>query len=115
MVSVTVARELTPVAGSGVYAVGKVVTVKATAAKGNVFAGWYDADDVPLSGSADFRTVSFPYVMGGGKTVLTAVFATEGEDKSSLKLVNVTFAGYSALLPLSWNAEAKAFVLVPEE
>ena len=74
------------VTGGGVYAAGKKVTIKATAAKGGVFAGWYDADGNAVSGDADFRTASFPYVMGIGKTVLTAAFAPEGDDKASLKV-----------------------------
>ena len=76
--------------GGGIYAVGKKVTIRATAAKDCVFAGWYDDEDNPLVGSADFRTASFPYIMGDRKTTLTAAFATGDEDKDSLGLVNVT-------------------------
>ena len=76
--------------GDGIYAVGKKVTIRATAARGCVFAGWYDDEGNPLAGSADFRTASFPYVMGDRKTTLIAAFATEGEDKDSLGFVNVT-------------------------
>ena len=76
--------------GGGIYAVGKKVTIKATAARGCVFAGWYDDEGNPLVGSADFRTASFPYVMGDRKTTLNAAFATEGEDRDSLGLVNMT-------------------------
>ena len=76
--------------GGGIYAVGKKVTIKATAARGCVFAGWYDDEGNPLVGSADFRTASFPYVVGDRKTTLNAAFATEGEDRDSLGLVNMT-------------------------
>ncbi len=74
--------------GGGIYAVGKKVTIKATASKGCVFAGWYDDEGNPLVGSADFRTASFPYVMGDRKTALVAAFALGGEDR--LGFVNVT-------------------------
>lgn len=70
------------VSGGGVYAAGKSVTIKATPAKGSVFAGWFDVDGAPLAGSVDFRSASFPYVMGVGDAALTARFATAEEDSS---------------------------------
>ena len=69
------------VAGSGLCAAGKKVTLKATPAKGFVFNGWYDGDTL-LSQSA-----SYSYVMPSSDKTLTAKFATEAEDAESLKVV----------------------------
>ena len=74
------------VTGGGRYPVGAKVTLKATPDKGNVFAGWLDAEDKPLAGAADFRTASFPYVATDADVTLKAVFATEAEDVASLKV-----------------------------
>ena len=57
--TVICATEGGTVSGTGVYAEGKKVTIKATAAKGYVFAGWYDEsvkckmENVKLEGDAD--------------------------------------------------------------
>ena len=67
------------VAGGGRYPFGKKVTLKATAAKGNVFRGWYDDE-----GGLVAQTASYPYVTTDEDVTLTAVFVTGGEDKASI-------------------------------
>ena len=79
------------VLGNGIYKPGTKVSLKATANKDYVFAGWYDEDGNPLTGgSADYRTATYAYVTTDKDVTLTAKFATKLEDASSLKLVNIT-------------------------
>ena len=68
--------------GAGIYAAGKKVTLKATAAKNHVFAGWYADSDFtePLEGSVDFRTASFPYEMPAVDRTIFAKFLPATED-----------------------------------
>ena len=73
------------VTGVGVYAAGTKVTLKATAAKGYVFAGWYRDENCGVQledeGGLDFRTPSFPYVVPDwGDTVVYAKFAPSAQD-----------------------------------
>lgn len=74
--------------GAGAYAAGKKVTLKATAAKGFVFAGWYaDADfETPLAGDVDYRSPSYPYVMPTEDVALFARFVPADEDAAALLL-----------------------------
>ena len=67
------------VAGGGKYPFGKKVTLKATAAKGNVFMGWYDGE-----GALVAQTASYSYVTTDEDVTLTAVFVTTQEDKASI-------------------------------
>lgn len=68
--------------GAGIYAADKKVTLKATAAKNCVFAGWYADSSCTeaLAGSVDHRTPSFPYVMPVGDTTVWAKFMPTTED-----------------------------------
>ena len=75
------------VSGGGVIAAGKKATLKATANKGFVFAGWYDGAGNPLSGDVDYRTATYPYVSTGEPAAITARFVTTDEDAASLKVV----------------------------
>ena len=77
------------VTGAGSYAAGKKVTLKAKAAKGYVFAGWYedDAFDTPLECGADFRSPSLPYVMPEEDVTVGALFAPVEEDAEMLLFV----------------------------
>ena len=70
------------VAGLGVYAKGAKASLKATANKGFVFAGWYAdaAFDTPLEGAADYRTAAYAYVSTGEDVVLHARFLRSEED-----------------------------------
>ena len=70
------------VTGAGAYAAGKKATLKATAAKGYVFAGWY-ADSrfsPPFEGAVDYRTPSMPYEMGTEDATIYARFVPAEED-----------------------------------
>ncbi len=71
-------------AGAGIYAAGKKVSLKATASKGNVFAGWYADEEfsMPLELDVDYRTASVQYVMPAEDTVLYARFVSVDEDGS---------------------------------
>ena len=70
------------VTGAGAYAAGKKATLRATAAKGYVFAGWY-ADSrfsTPFKGAVDYRTPSMPYVTGTEDATIYARFVPAEED-----------------------------------
>lgn len=70
------------VTGGGSYAAGKKVTLKATAAKNCVFAGWYrdSTCTVPLEGAVDFRTASYSYVTKAENETIYALFLPAPED-----------------------------------
>jgi hypothetical protein len=68
------------VTGAGAYLVGKKSTLKATASKGYVFAGWYK-DGVPCDSTlVDYRNPSYTYVMGEEDTQFYARFVTKEEE-----------------------------------
>ena len=72
------------VAGAGAYLVGKKITLKATASKGYVFAGWYkDADfDCPCDSTlVDYRNPNYTYTMGEADVMMYARFVTTEEDE----------------------------------
>lgn len=71
--------------GDNVYKAGAKVTIKAVANRGYAFAGWY-LDGEPLSGDADFRMASYPYVATGEPVVIKARFVAAEEDAASLAL-----------------------------
>ena len=62
------------VVGGGIFPAGKTVTLKATANKGYVFAGWFTADGEPVSGASDYRSPSYSYVTTGEDITLVAKF-----------------------------------------
>lgn len=76
------------VTGAGAYAAARKVTLRATAAKGFVFAGWYAdaACSAPLAGDVDFRTPSLPYVMPTGDVSLFAKFVALDADAAALSV-----------------------------
>ncbi len=86
--TVICATEGGTVSGTGVYAEGKEVTIKATAAKGHVFAGWYEtaaaaqrgghAGRVTLAASMNVVVPEMRYVF--------AKFVTAEEDRDSIEL-----------------------------
>ena len=86
--TVVCANEGGTVSGTGVYAEGKKVTIKATAAKGYVFAGWYDEsvkckmENVKLwISQAASMSVTVPEMR-----YVFARFATKEDDAESLKV-----------------------------
>lgn len=58
---------------------GTSIALKATAAKGYYFAGWYDGG-APAETVADYRTANNSYVTVGGEVELCARFVTAAED-----------------------------------
>ena len=70
------------VTGMGVCATGKTLTLKATSKKGYVFAGWYrDAEgEEPVEGGTDYRSPSYPYVVGEDDAMFYAKFIPVDED-----------------------------------
>ena len=70
------------VTGAGEYAVGKKVTLKATADKGKVFAGWYLDEECtsPFSPSASVQ-IEMPLI---GEVKFYAKFITADEDASNV-------------------------------
>ena len=58
---------------------GTSVALKATAAKGFFFAGWYDGA-APAETASDYRTANNTYVTMGGEANLEAVFVTAADD-----------------------------------
>ena len=89
--TVICATEGGTVSGTGVYAEGKKVTVKATAAKGYVFAGWHETANseqgiVNSVDGADYRSPSMSVTVPEMRYVF-ARFATQEDDADSLKVV----------------------------
>ena len=76
------------VTGTGRYAAGKKVTLKAKANKGCVFRGWYDVAGALLSQDAKYT-----FIMPEGGLSLTAAFVTAAED---LRAISLTVAGVVA-------------------
>ena len=76
--------------GTGVYAAGKKVSVKATPAKGYVFAGWHEtanSEKGTVNGvdGADYRSASLKVTVPEMRYVF-ALFATKEDDADSLKV-----------------------------
>ena len=70
------------VTGGGSYAAGKKVTLKATAAKDAVFAGWYRNPDCTevLVGAVDYRTMSYSHVTTDQDETIYAKFVPAADD-----------------------------------
>lgn len=79
------------VKGAGVYISGKKVTLRATATKGNVFAGWYEDEAFTSacdSTMVDFRTSSLTYIMGKEDKKFYPRFVPSTEDTKLDLIVN---------------------------
>ena len=72
------------VTGAGRYEPGKKVTLKATAGKGYVFTGFYDARGHLVD---ETRSATYTFEMGDLDVPLTAVFVSPDEDAASIKVV----------------------------
>ena len=88
--TVICANEGGTVSGAGVYAEGKKVSVKATPAKGYVFAGWHEtanSEKGTVNGvdGADYRSASLKVTVPETRYVF-ALFATKEDDADSLKV-----------------------------
>ena len=71
------------ITGEGKYAPGKKVTLKATANKGYVFAGW-DSQSIAIDSNRQQSSISFE--MPSDDVECVAKFVTADEDKGSIKL-----------------------------
>lgn len=69
--------------GGQVVKAGTKVALKAIAATGYVFAGWY-LDGNPLEGAVDYRTASYSYVAPGETVAIEARFDSAESDVESL-------------------------------
>ena len=85
------------VGGSGIYAEGQRVTVKATPASGWIFSRW------DQGGETVSRAASFAYLMPANDAELEAKFISKSDDADSIAL---SFDGRS--VPLSGFVECKA-------
>ncbi|MBR6733909.1 MAG: putative Ig domain-containing protein [Kiritimatiellae bacterium] len=73
--------------GTGVYAEGKKVTIKATPAKGYVFAGWYEtAAEAKDGGRGAIALTSSMSVVVPEMRYVFAKFVTADEDRESIRL-----------------------------
>ena len=70
------------VTGAGRYEPGKKVTLKATANKGYVFTGFYDARGHLVD---ETRSATYTFEMGDFDVPLTAVFVSPDEDAASIR------------------------------
>ena len=66
------------VAGGGAYPAGKKVTLKATADKGSIFAGWYRGDELVS------QQARYAYVTGDADVSFVAKFITPDEDAEAV-------------------------------
>jgi len=90
------------VSGGGIFAEGKKVSLKATANKGFVFAGWWDVNaGTWLDSAEDYRNPKLSYVMTDSDMELEAVFAPFAEDN----VLDLYIEGY----PISANADDNVF------
>ena len=93
------------VTGTGSFASGKKITLKATANKGFVFAGWYkDASfGSTFDGEVDYRTPSFPYVVGVEDATVYAKFMPISDDVAVLGVsaVEDEYAPKAEIVPIS--------------
>ncbi|MBR5591106.1 MAG: leucine-rich repeat protein [Kiritimatiellae bacterium] len=102
------------VTGAGAYLFGKAVTLKATAGKGYVFAGWYeDADfDCPCDSTlVDYRNLSYTYTMGKTNVTIYARFVTTEEDKL-LTLTVQNKADNATVAPFVIDGDAELALIV---
>ena len=88
--TVICATEGGTVSGTGVYAEGKKVSIKATPAKGYVFAGWHETanrEKGTVNGvdGADYRSASLNVTVPETRYVF-ALFATKEDDADCLKV-----------------------------
>ncbi len=96
------------VSGAGVYLPGKKISLRATAARGYVFAGWYldESYSQPIDGSVDFRTASYPYVVEGSDATFYAKFIPTTDDWATVDATaEAEYATGSEIIPISVAAD----------
>ena len=96
------------VSGAGVYLPGKKVSLKATAARGYVFAGWYSDESYsqPIDGSADFRAASYPYVVEDSDAKFYAKFIPTTDDWATVDAdAEAEYATGSEIIPIAVAAD----------
>lgn len=94
--------------GAGVYLPGKRVSLKATAARGYVFAGWYSDESYshPIEGSADFRAASYPYVVEDSDATFYAKFIPTTDDWATVDATAESeYATGSEIIPIAVAAD----------
>ncbi len=84
------------VTGAGRYEPGKKVTLKATANKGSVFAGFYDAKGKLVD---ETRSATYAFEMGNVDMPLTAVFVSPEADEASVR-TSVAIPDYDGSIEL---------------
>lgn len=92
------------VSGAGVYLPGKKISLRATAARGYVFAGWYSDESYsqPIDGSVDFRTSSYPYVVEGSDATFYAKFIPTTDDWATVDATaEAEYATGSEIIPIA--------------
>ena len=92
------------VSGAGVYLPGKKISLRATAARGYVFAGWYldESYSQPIDGSVDFRTASYPYVVEGSDATFYAKFIPTTDDWATVDATaEAEYATGSEIIPIA--------------
>lgn len=86
--------------GTGGYAVGKTVSLSATAKTGYVFAGWYKDGEPYSTPSADYRTTPLSYTMGRTDTEIVARFVSKADDSEITILCDPDPDGYDPGHPI---------------
>lgn len=103
------------VSGSGYCATGKKVTLKATANKGYVFAGWFadSAFSEPYDGTVDYRTPSLPLSMVANDVLLYAKFIPVAEDWATVGCeIENEYVTKQAIEPISVVADGASLPTV---
>ena len=109
------------VTGAGTYTAGKKVTLKATAAKGYVFAGWStrSGEWEQLVGNVDYRSPSCTVVVGESDEAFIARFEPEDSDYADISVnwysVKSEYAKGAEIAPIYVNVNSLSLPTVKVE